>query len=211
MSKFDVLRNVVLTDQKAKVKVKVEKNPTGLALRIYANGDVYPSRQLIDQFDLNYYNQDSQSGSGFDIIDSKTWEPTKAFDRMIIFGVVAKHEAKVDLFNRVKFNEDGTPVSNVFDQGSPSPKLLNLVQDLGLLKEGDKFVDLQIFTDFPITMEDGIALVPKELAKGGKKGTPSYQRRENVVFYPVDVVEAITEEADPKIRVLQPVFQATEG
>lgn len=211
MSKFDVLKNAVFTDQKAKVKVTAGKNPTGLALRIYANGDVYPSQQLIDQFDLNYYNQDSQSGTGFDVIDSKNWEPTKAFDRMIIFGVVPKHEPKIDLFNRVKFNDNGTPVSNVFDQGSPSPKLLNLVQDLGLLKEGDKFVDLQIFTDFPITMEDGIALVPKELAKGGKKGTPSYQRRENVVFYPVDVVEAVTEEADPKIRVLQPVFQATEG
>lgn len=211
MSKFDVLKNAVFTDQKAKVKVKVGKNPTGLTLRIYANGDVYPSQQLIDQFDLEYYSQDSQSGIGFDVIDSKNWEPTKAFDRMIIFGVVPKHEPKVDLFNRVKFNDNGTPVSNVFDQGSPSPKLLNLVKDLGLLKEGDKFVDLQIFTDFPITMEDGIALVPKELAKGGKKGTPSYQRRENVVFYPVDVVEAVTEETDPKIRVLQPVFQATEG
>lgn len=191
MSKFDHLKNLVVNDlstTKNRTTRTKERNPTGLAVRLYANGGVYPSEELVNHFDLNYYNKGSQSGSGFDVIDSVTWPPVADQPRMILFGVVSKTEAKVDLFFRTRYAEDGSPLINVLNQGTPSKKLLQLAIEMEYLKPGMKFVDLHVLTNYPITTDNGIALIPKNVERGEEKGKPTYERREDSVFYPVDSI-----------------------
>lgn len=206
MSKFDHLKNLVVNDLKTvkstTTRIK-ERNPKGLAVRLYANGEVYPSEELVNHFDLNYYQKGSQSGAGFDVIDSVTWEPVASQPRMILFGVVSKTAPKVDLFFRTRYAEDGSPLTSVLNQGTPSAKLLQLAIEMEYLKPGMKFVDLYILTTYPITTGNGIALIPKSVERGEEKGKPTYERREDSVFYPVDntAPEEVTENIEQEQTV----------
>lgn len=192
MNKFDHLKNLVVKDPNSTkvktVRTKESKNPTGLTIRLYANGEVYPSEEAVNHFDLNYYHKDVMSGHGFDVVDSKTWLPLTDQPRMLLFGWVSKHEPKVDLFAATRHENDGTPKANVLEQGTVSTKLLNLVKEMGMWTTGVKFVDLVILTDYPVVTDNGIALIPKEVERGENKGKATYERRENETFYPVDVV-----------------------
>jgi hypothetical protein len=186
---YSFLNGLTLVDT-GRQRTPKTKTPEGLTLRIFPNGEVYPSADLVNKFNLEYGNKDEQAQTnGIDVIDSSEWIPTAQFPRMIIFGFVPKTEAKIDLFGTCRYNEDGTPKSSVYVQGSTSPMLLELVRSMGYLTDDQKYCDLQVVTEYPITMKDGIATVPKVVERGANKGEKTYERRENITFYPVNTPE----------------------
>lgn len=165
-------------------------NPKGLTLRIFKDGKVYPSKELVDMFNLEFKNeQEEQAGNGFDIVDTQYWTPLKDHPRMVMVGVTPKQAGKVDLFASVRYHEDSTPKSSVLNRGEVSDNLLTLVKDLGWLTSEQKYVDLKIVTEHPFTTTDGIAYIPKVIEKGGRKGEKDYKRRDNITFYPVEMIE----------------------
>lgn len=189
MSYYNFLANLTLTDP-GRTRAPKDKNPTGLAVRIFSNGEVYPSKDLVEKFSLEYPNKDNQIGYfGFDVVDSTEWAPTATLPRMIMFGLTAKTEAKVDLFASCRWNEDGTPKSSVLTQGAVSETLLTLVRSMGYLNENQKYCDLVLVTDYPVKTEDGLAYIPKMIERGKSKGEQTYERREDITFYPVNTPE----------------------
>lgn len=186
MANYSFLQNLVLVDTGRLREPKIN-NPEGLAVRVFANGSVYPSIDLVAKFDLEYKNKDvPDRGNGIDVVDSTQWSVLANQPRTVLFGITPKGEAKVDLFASCRFNDDGTPKSSVNTQGSLSTTLLDLVISMGWLKEDQKYVDLKIVEEYPIKTQNGIANIPKVLERGKKKGEESYERRENITFYPVE-------------------------
>jgi len=191
---YAFLQGLTLKDTGRQRKPK-ENSPLGFTLRIFANGEVYPSKELVTKFNLEYTNKNNENkGYGIDVIDSVDWTPTANLPRMILLGITPKTEAKVDLFATCRYDtETGNPKSTVITQGSTSETLLNLVRSMGYLTEDQKYCDLELVLEHPITMEDGIANIPKLIEKGDRKGEKTYERRENVTFYAVNTVENLAE------------------
>lgn len=116
--------------------VKREWNPaSGLTIRLWFSGAVYPSQDLVEKFDLEYCNRltaeqleqiDANTlekpfmGNGFDVADSVEY-PTfqTGGNRLLIISTVEKDAegGRVDLFATVAYNEDNTPKLKVMDQG----------------------------------------------------------------------------------------------
>jgi len=202
---YDHLKNITLIDT-GRVRPPKSSNPEGLTLRIFANGDVYPSKELVERFKLEYNSEDStQQSFGLDIVDSLEWTPTASMPRMILIGIVNKQEPKVDLFGTCRYNEDKTPKSSVITQGPRSEELLDLVRSLGYLTDEQKYCDLEFVVEHPVTTQDGILYIPKTVARGANKGEKTYIRRENVSLYPVNTVENLKtiREAKPQTEAEQ--------
>ncbi len=186
---YSFLTGIKLVDTNRQRAPKTN-TPTGLTVRVMANGNVYPSPELVTRFNLEYTTKDATDvRNGFDVVDSLEWAPTATLPRMILFGVTRKKESKVDLFGTCRFNEDGTPKSSVLTQGLPSETLLNLVRSMGYLTDDQKYVDLELVVEHPLTTEDGISNIPKVMERGEKKGEKTYERRENATYYPVNTTE----------------------
>lgn len=186
---YSFFNNLTLVDT-GRTRTPRELNPKGMSVRIFSNGDVYPSKELTKKYNLEFVNREStEVANGIDVIDSIEWTPMNAAPRVILFGFTPKSEAKVDLFGSCKFNDDGSPKASVLTQGSSSETLLNLVRSMGYLTEEQKYVDLVVLEQYPITMQDGIANIPKVIERGPKKGERTYERREDVIFYPVTTTE----------------------
>jgi hypothetical protein len=185
---YNFLRNITLVDT-GRLRAPKEKNPTGLAVRIFSTGEVYPSQELVNKYNLEYLKKGVESNFGIDIVDSINWTPTATFPRMILFGFTPKKEAKVDLFGSCRWDDNDLPKSTVTSQGSKSEVLLDLVRAMGYLNDDQKYVDLQLVEEFPIKTENGISYIPKVMERGDKKGEQTYERRENVTFYPVNTPE----------------------
>lgn len=200
---YSFLKSITLIDT-GRQRLPKEKSPTGLTIRVLTTGEVYPSQELVDKFDLEYKPIDPADrenavmlGNGFDIVDSKEWTPLKDYPRMILVGVTPKKEAKVDLFARCLHNpNNGLPKATVITQGSVNTELVDLCRSMGYLTETQKYVDLRVVIDYPINPEGGIAYLPKKIEKGPKKGEPTYERRENVVLYPLNTPENLEKLAE---------------
>lgn len=200
-----MFRGLVLVDT-GRNRVPKVKNPEGLAIRIMSNGAVYPSKDLVDKFNLEYRSapideeeqKDYDKGFGFDVVDSLEWEPTKNLPRVILLGHTSKSNPKVDLFSSTVYN-NGVPRSSVLSQGTVSKELLELVRALGYLNPDQKYVDL-VFTnvDNPITTSDGLSWIPKVIERGVNKGERDSQRRENSKYYVVVSSDAIQQLAEPQ-------------
>ena len=122
-----------------------EYNPEGLAIRVFRDGSVYPSADLVALLNLEYpaavavgktalplkdgeteadtkyrtvFEVANDTSMGLDIIDSGLFPAFKVGQRVLLANVVLKSQPKVDLFGRVDYEEDGTPKSSVLDQGS---------------------------------------------------------------------------------------------
>jgi hypothetical protein len=111
-----------------------EWNPTeGLAIRIWNDGSVFPSQQLVDYFDLKFRNKFKDEevaaaketktkldlGMGFDIVDTQEFPVLQTPTRLLFISPVHRSLGKVDLFGSVSYNEiDGTPLYNVMTQGA---------------------------------------------------------------------------------------------
>ena len=200
---YSFLEGLTLVDTGRQRQPK-EVNPTGLAVRVFANGNVYPSKELIERFNLEYTTKEEQgTRNGFDVVDSTDWAPTAHLPRMILFGVTPKTEAKVDLFSSCRYTDDNQPKSSVSSQGSDCQTLLNLIRSMGYLTEDQKYCDLQIVITHPITVQDGIANIPKVVERGERKGEKTYERRENITFYPVNTPENLAPKTEPTTSTTQ--------
>ena len=122
-----------------------ETNPEGLAIRVFRDGSVYPSADLVALLNLEYpqatvsgktalplkdgeteadtkyrtvFEVKDDTSMGLDIIDSALFPSFKVGQRVLLANVALKSQPKVDLFGRVDYEEDGTPKSSVMEQGS---------------------------------------------------------------------------------------------
>lgn len=122
-----------------------ETNPEGLAIRLFRDGSVYPSADLVALLNLEYpqatvsgktalplkdgetetdtkyrtvFEVKDDTSMGLDIIDSALYPSFKIPKRVLLANVALKSQPKVDLFARVDYEEDGTPKSSVMEQGS---------------------------------------------------------------------------------------------
>jgi len=190
---FNLFKSLVLVDTE-RLRNPKATNPTGETIRVMSNGAVYPSQELVEKYNLEYKSEGARDpGNGIDVIDSADWDKFKDLPRAILMSVVPKNEPKIELFSSCRRTEEGTPMSSVMNQGTKSALLLKLVTDLGYLTSEQKYCDLALLTEFPITAQDGILHVPKVVERGERKGEKTYVRRENITFYPTTTVEELAE------------------
>lgn len=187
---FEFLRALKLVDTTG-IRQPEQKAPEGgLIIRIFKNGEVYPSNELITAHNLSYKKKNEEDkGNGYDVVPSWKWPPTANLEeRFIMIALVGKNESKVDLFSRTTYNDNGTPKSDVISQGSKCEELLEACKELGYFGEHTRYVDLKIHVEVPVTTEDGIYLFPKVIEKGEHKGKLTYERRENISVYPISSI-----------------------
>lgn len=215
---FDFLRNVQLSVPETKTKAEkpgrtsVIKNPEGLTLRVFANGKIYPSQELVDMFNLEYPTKDSiNPNNGLDVFKSTDWGmfPVNAPQKYIFVAPVSKVSPKIDLFGSVKYNEDGTPVNSVMEQGGGTfgEQLLEMITEIyGITLEKGSFIDMEVNADVIVTSPNDVYFIPKTVARGEKKGQITVVRRELITVMPLvpcseitntsENVEEISEEAE---------------
>jgi len=183
---YSFLKNLNLVDT-GRLRAPKSKTPEGVTLRIFNDGSVYPGKELVEKFNLEYKNdQDPEQGNGLDVIDTAEWSIFNGQPRLFLIGVTSKNNPKVDLFSSCRHNEDGTPKSSVLTQGAVNTYLLDLVRENNWLTGEQKYVDLKVVEEHPFTTVDGLAFIPKTIVKGAKAGEKTYSRRENSVFYPIE-------------------------
>ena len=213
----DLSKAVVAAPVKA-VKEKVEKEakakasklPEGLRLRVYANGKVYPSAELVSTMHLEFVAKDSETiANGLDIFPSNKLAGLENFN-CILVSATSKKSPKVDLFGQCGYDETGAPKASALTQGGGSfgPELVELIKTVyGITIEEGTFLDMEVRVDVSPTFESPIVFIPKTVARGEKKGSPDYARRENITINPLVPVIAATEVA-PEIEELPAVSDA---
>ena len=96
-----------------------QRNPEGLAIRVFRDGSVYPSAQLVDKFQLEYRHKENEvQGNAFDVIDTALYPTFQVGKRILIISAVDKTAPKNDLFGSVGYDETGVPLLSVMEQGS---------------------------------------------------------------------------------------------
>tara|TARA_R100001086_G_scaffold198857_1_gene115150 strand:- start:4938 stop:5696 length:759 start_codon:yes stop_codon:yes gene_type:complete len=198
---FDFLDDVELEEVSGKSTVnqlgKLQRTPEGNCIRLFADGKIYPSEDLVNSFNLEYKDKDAEDqGCGFDIFHAADWAqwPADKPSDIIFIAPVDRSEPKLDVFNSTRHNDDGTPKSSVLDQGSSSfgkntlLPMLEKVLEEDIFANGEVYVDLEIVTDKPLkVVSNGIYHLPTLITKGKNAGQMSYKRRENLVIYPLRV------------------------
>lgn len=211
---FEFLNSIVPVampekEVKPKGKVKQVLIPEGLTLRLMKDGRVFPSKELVEQFGLEYNNKNSEEVSyGFDILKSSDWSQYPSGEgvpNFVFIAKVDKNEAKVDLFGSVDYNTDGSPKKSVLNQGSKRPELIEKIRevyDLGfhsvwnvegtevlytndLLFGSNNYVDLEIKQEVVVFPNLDAYYIPKSVKKGSKAGTMSYETRKGLVVNPL--------------------------
>lgn len=189
---FDFLKNTVLKNEQKEVRItgrtKQELNPTnGASLRLFKDGSIYPSQELVDKYNLEYTKD--KSGNGFDVFSSKDWNmyPSENTQHVVFINAIPKSENRVDLFGSAR--EVNGEFTSVMEQGSKTfgEILINMIQDTYgiILFENSKYVDLMIVEDISIPASDGIYFIPKMVNKGENKGSMTTVRRENIIVNPL--------------------------
>lgn len=217
---LDFLKQIKVEDVALPTKTgggrRKEWNPTITnAIRVWKDGSIFPSQQLVERFSLEYGSKPVEvekggpknkvSGNAFDIFESSNF-PTlnTANQNLIILNVTPKHVGKTDAFGSTSYNEDGTPKTSVMDQGSATfgkDNLLPMLNKIYGIEPGDKgFIDLVLLgTDgisaqVPFELPNGkrVCMVPKEISRGNKAGEMTYARRESpimFVLYPASMLD----------------------
>lgn len=204
MSFLSFLKDAVIEEvpaSKVNSKVKKDRNPDPefLGFRLWKDGSIFPSKALVERFDLEYKDRvksdtgwaaPEHPGFGVDIIDSRKWNEYKNQPSPFVgFAVVLKDLPRVDLFANVRYDlETGKPLSSVMDQGTSSfgkSTLLPLLQEVYAvaIPEGEDYMDIRIGTDIvnlSTKVSNGIFLFPKKVMRGEDAGKFDNQRRENV-------------------------------
>lgn len=198
---FDFLKSVELTTPETSARtgrVAAEKLPSGLMIRVFASGKIYPSKELVEVYSLEYAAKDStELRKGFDVFSSKNWPmfPMNAPEHYIFVTVVDKKSPKVDLFGQVGYEEDGSPKSSVLEQGGGSfgADFLEMIKDVyGIEIPKGEYRDFELRTDIPIKSPNDVYFIPKTVARGANKGQVTIVRREYTPAIPLIPV-ALTE------------------
>lgn len=195
-------------------------NPTlPLAIRVWSDGSVFPSQGLLERFDLEYRSKppgdvkDYAYGNGFDVFSSKDSKQFMSETPLVWISPAAKNLLKVDIFASTGYNEDGTPISSVMDQGAATygqKHLLPMLKDTyGVEPNEAGFIDLVLLGAPPVVSEgmespdeatvqkyveeaaqpfllpDGkvMGYIPKQVSRGEAKGEATYQRRQKPQVY----------------------------
>lgn len=230
MAGLDFLMNVTIADVADKITtrvgVKKQRNPEGLTIRVFRDGSVYPSHDLVEMFDLEYTHKDEKEcGFGFDIIDTDLYPQIKFGKRLLLINPVSRSQAKVDLFGTTGYNaETGFPLLSVMEQGSKTFGEQDLVPSIEAIygikfkqritpteenktgwDDGVDYVDMAIVANpvdnkpWKLAGNRTIAFLPKKVSRGKDKGEISTIRREDPNFYaflPAEVVEEAKGDGD---------------
>jgi len=200
---FDFLKNMELKEiEKAPVNAPNSKTPApGAHLRLFADGSLYPSAELVALHNLEYQPLESDKPeNGYDVFVSTDWGQYTGTVPFVALALVSKHEPKVSLFSQTKYNEDKTPKSSVLTQKTTAgEELIKALSTVYLEKADDNlfenkaYLDLALVLDQPVNKTaTGVYHLPKVIAKGKDAGKPSYVRREHVQIFPLTIVEETT-------------------
>jgi hypothetical protein len=193
---------------------KKERIPSGLAIRVFRDGSVYPSAELVEKFDLEYGPKDCDGcGNGFDVIDTRRYSELRFPKDILLISPVSRRvkHGKVDLFAAVGYNADNSPKSTVSNQGASTygkEELLPMLKEiygLELTKDSNPdYIDLQLVTN-PVTnqpweLPNGrqVTYIPKKKSRGAEKGVADVVRREKPQFWaliPASLIEGTDERA----------------
>lgn len=202
---FDFLKTMEIKEiEKSPLSSPTSKLPeAGAHLRLFADGSLYPSKELVELHKLEYQPRESANPeNGYDVFTSTEWEQygNSAANAVpfVCLALVSKHEPRVSLFSQTKYNDDKTPKSSVLTQKTTAGEdLIKALSAVYLEKpednlfEGKPYLDLVIGLDTPLTKSaTGIYHIPKVTVKGKDAGKPSYARRENIQIFPLMIVEA---------------------
>ncbi len=200
---FDFLKTMELKEiEKAPLTPSNSKSPGPNAdLRLFADGSLYPSAGLVALHHLEYQPEGSETPeNGYDVFVSTDWGQYTGDVPFVALALVSKHEPRVSLFSQTKY-KDGKPVSSVLTQKTTAGEdLITALSKVYLEKSeegkpaeslfGDKpYLDLAIMTTEPLKTASGVYHLPKTVAKGKDVGKPTYVRRENILIFPLTIVE----------------------
>jgi hypothetical protein len=208
---FDFLHTMEVKDiEKAPTSATtVEKTPApGAHLRLFADGSIYPSKELVAAHHLEFQPKDSvKVANGYDVFVSTDWSQYNNTSPnavpFVCLALTSKHMDKVDLFSQVRY-EGNTPKSSVLNQKTAAgTALINALSKVYLDNPetesifGNKsYVDLVIMINSPLhTSPTGIYHIPKVVERGKDAGKPTYTRRENAQIFPVAILEEAVEVA----------------
>lgn len=196
----DITLDVVKEITPAK-RVKIEKTPPDeVDLRLFPNGNIFPSKKFVEQADIEFQDREELpdgkfiiNGNGLDIFDSKEWGMVqgKLPTELIFVAPVAKALPKVDMWGSAKY-DGNTPKSSVLTQGSNTfakNRLVPMIADIyGVDWDKAAYVDL-VVADKPLVSPNGVYHIPKIVSGGKNKGKATYERRENINICPLVVAK----------------------
>ena len=209
---FDFLKNMELKEiEKTPVSSPNSKVPApGAHLRLFADGSVYPSAELVALHHLEYQPTDSdQPEMGYDVFVSTDWGQYTGAIPFVALALVSKHEPKVSLFSQTKYNDDKTPKSSVLTQKTTAgEELIKALSAVYLEKPEDNlfenkaYLDLALLLDQPLAKTtSGVYHLPKTVVKGKDAGKATYVRRENIQIFPLTIVEeSVNQPATPVVK-----------
>lgn len=194
MFDFSFLNNVevVTPEKETRVNVaKTDKYPTeGTVIRVWANGNVFPSPALVVSLALEYATKGDTTAkeNGLDVFAfSKMPNAPQIAQDCIMISAVAKTAPKVDLFGSCKYDEVGQPKSSVLTQGGGTfgEEFVAMIKEVyGIEIPKGAFLDLEVKLDISPKVSP-IVYLPKIVDRGPKKGQPDVARRENITIYPL--------------------------
>lgn len=173
------------------------KSPVdGADFRLFADGSIYPSLKRITEDQLEFQKKDSGNAEfGYDVFLSTDWGQYPGTIKFPCIAKVSKHLPKVDLFGRTKYGSNGVPKSTINTlKSTQGENLIKYLEesylDPGEILFGSKtYVDLKINFETPVLeTSNKIYNIPKKILKGKEEGKPVYERRENIVIYPLVMI-----------------------
>jgi hypothetical protein len=197
----------------AKERVSTPKLPEDADLRVFGNGNVYPSEKFAEENGLEFVAREIEAspvegkkdklivgGNGLDVFSSLKWGAVmgKLPTEIVFLAVVSKSEAKVDMFASTKYNEDQTPKASVFTQGASvfSKKILvpMLAEIYNIDWETVLYVDLVVVPENTMRSPNGVYQLPKIVSSGKFAGEDDYVRRENIDIMPLIVKNTVNKD-----------------
>jgi len=194
------------------------KQPTHGDLRVFKNGRVYPSDELMEKYSLEYFPKlesvDPVTGEvkiaiigmGVDIFSSVKWGMLKGVEQEVLFiGFIPReNNHKIDLWGSCQY-EGLEPKTSVLEQGPSvfgSNSLVDyLASAYGVDWETAKYVDLKVEFEIPMKSEDDVYHLPKLVSRGDNKGKATYARRELIEIYPLTVAYTETKEVEEETDI----------
>ena len=185
---------VITPEKETRVSVaKTDKYPTeGTVIRVWANGNIFPSQKLVDELSLEYGVTPLVPGStsnGLDVFAfSKMPNAPQIAQDCIMISAVSKSAPKVDLFGSCKYDEvTGEPKSSVLTQGGGTfgEEFVAMIKKVyGIEIPKGTYLDLEVKLDISPKVSP-IVYLPKTVDRGPKKGQPDVARRENITIHPL--------------------------
>lgn len=200
-SKYGFFGSIKLKDNITAAVLPVQKLLSGYTLRVYKNGKITPSKELIKFAKLEYWTETPELENGLDFFKSSDWTPyPSTAPACLLIGITPRTEAKVDLFAGAKSKE-----TKVETQGPKSPELIACIDEVFPNCWNDAgFVDLEIFITDRVETENKIYNIPKKFKKGAKQGQLGYMRRENILIYPCEPKQEEAKVEDTNLSDLIP-------